>query len=295
MRPLPFCKKAIRTYRFWTTCDLESQRFVFAWSNGMARTPASAGSPQGFTGFELDLMKAVLSQLIPKLDAMQGAPLTLANTSQLPNGQGVYQLIHQGKVKYVGKTDADAGLRSRLSGHVYKFIDRTNISPIDVTYRAAQIYVMTAVDVETDLIRHYGAEWNGSSFGSNDPGRNREETDKPVDGFDVLYPIDIDKLGDYLPPGDYTVHAALMALKAKLPYCFRYETADAKPKGHSWRTRPHDDYLNRKITVPQGPCSVRAILQSVVQALPQGWQATQFPSHVILYKESRTYAHGSVV
>ena len=30
----------------------------------------------------------------------------------------------------------------------------------------------------------------------------------------------------------------------------------------------------------------------ILSALPQGWQATYFPSHVILYKEDEDYVHG---
>jgi hypothetical protein len=36
------------------------------------------------------------------------------------------------------------------------------------------------------------------------------------------------------------------------------------------------------------------ILRLIAQALP-GWQATKFPSHMILYKEQRTYAHGKTI
>ncbi len=40
--------------------------------------------------------------------------------------------------------------------------------------------------------------------------------------------------------------------------------------------------------------SARELLRTVAQALP-GWQATAFPSHMILYKEHRTYIHGEVI
>lgn len=93
----------------------------------------------GFVAFELDLMKAVMDQLVPSLDALAGAPLTLSNAADLPDGQGVYLLIYDGQVRYVGKTDAEAGLRTRMVRHVRKFEQRSNIKPDDVAFKAAQV------------------------------------------------------------------------------------------------------------------------------------------------------------
>ena len=36
------------------------------------------------------------------------------------------------------------------------------------------------------------------------------------------------------------------------------------------------------------------LLRTIAEALP-GWQATAFPSHMILYKESRRYTYGEVL
>lgn len=261
----------------------------------MARKPKLKSEPVGFIGFEINLMKAVLDQITLALADMEGAPLTIENVATLPNRQGVYQLVHQGVVKYVGKTDADAGLNSRLRGHVKKFQQRQRIKPEDVYYRAAQIYVLTAVDIETDLIKKYRAEWNGSSFGSNDPGRRREETNKPVDGFDMQFPIDIDLSGTLVKSGAQTVHAVLVSLKRNLPYCFRYETADEKPNAQSYLKRPHPDQLISNILIADHAMTVRDLLKLIVAALPPGWQATKFASHVILYKETRAYVHGMLI
>ena len=85
----------------------------------------------GFIAFELDLMGAVMNQLVPTLDAMASAPLSLANAQALPDAQGVYLLIYDGAVRYVGKTDAEAGLRTRLSRHSRKFEQRGNVQPVD--------------------------------------------------------------------------------------------------------------------------------------------------------------------
>jgi hypothetical protein len=229
----------------------------------------------GFIAFELDLMKAVMDQLVPTLDTLDGAPLTQQNAGALPDAQGVYLLLHEGKVRYIGKTDAEAGLRTRLTRHVRKFEHRRNIVPSDVMFKAVQVLVLTAMDVESRLIAHYGAEWNGSGFGSNDPGRERETTNKPERGFDTRFPVDIDLPVEVLAPGEHNVHEALIALKDALPYTLRFEVAG---KGG-----------------PPGSHTVRQLLKLIVAKLPQGWQTTEFVSHVILYKESRAYTHGKVI
>ena len=48
------------------------------------------------------------------------------------------------------------------------------------------------------------------------------------------------------------------------------------------------------VTVPQDGVSARELLPTVARALT-GWQATAFPSHMILYKEHRTYTHGEAI
>lgn len=242
----------------------------------------------GFKAFELDLMRAVLDQLIPALDSLESAPLIAANTDGLPDAQGVYELIHGDTVKYVGKTDAGAGLRARLSRHVAKFQQRKNMSPELVRFKAVQVLVLAAMDLETELINHYQRpEWNGSGFGANDPGRERETTKKPPEGFDAMYPVDIDLPGDYLPMGIQSVADALAPLKTALPYVFRYATV-----GH-W-TRPHPDCISSRMAPLAAPHTVRQILARMVASLPPGWQATYFVSHVVLYKDEGTvYHHGT--
>jgi len=246
----------------------------------------------GFIAFELDLMGAVMNQLVPTLDAMASAPLSLQNAQALPDAQGVYLLIYDGEVRYVGKTDAEAGLRTRLARHARKFEQRRNVRPEDVQFKAAQILVLTAMDIESRVIAHYGSEWNGSGFGSNDPGRERETTNKPEQGFDARFPIDIDTPLDVLEPGQTTVHEALVALKIALPYTLRFELEPGAKGSHSFRLRPHPDLPDAPLTIPGGRLSLRDAMVLIKAALPAGWQATYFVSHVILYKENRQYAHG---
>lgn len=234
-----------------------------------------------------------MDQLVPNLGGLAGAPLTLANAGALPDAQGVYLLLHDGAVRYVGKTDAQAGLRTRLVRHVRKFEQRRNIKPDDVMFKAAQVLVLTAMDVESRLIAHYGAEWNGSGFGSNDPGRERETTNKPDQGFDARFPIEIDVPVDILQAANYPVLDALIAIKEALPYTLRYEVTGKGSR--AYRLAPHPDYVASKVTIPAGPMTVRTLMRAIVAALPPGWQATEFVSHVILYKEARAYVHGKPI
>lgn len=244
----------------------------------------------GFVAFELDLMKAVMDQLVPNLEKMSSATLSFESARALPDAQGVYLLIHENQIRYVGKTDAEAGLRTRLVRHTRKFEHRKNIIPSDVSFKAAQILVLTAMDVESRLIRHFHADWNGSGFGSNDPGRERETTNKPEQGFDARFPINIDIDGSYLPSGECSILEALIRLKETLPYTIRYEVMG---KGsQAYRTKPHPDYSDSRMNVPVGSYTLRQLMRIIVDALPAGWQATEFVSHVILYKENRTYLHG---
>ncbi|MDR6833604.1 MULTISPECIES: GIY-YIG nuclease family protein [unclassified Sphingopyxis] len=250
----------------------------------------------GFIAFELDLMGAVMGQIIPTLDALSSAPLTVENASGLPEAQGVYLLLHGGEIRYVGKTDAEAGLRTRIARHARKFEQRRNVQPHDVCFKAAQILVLTAMDIESKVIAHYGSEWNGSGFGSNDPGRERETTNKPEQGFDAQFPIDIDIPLEILKPGTMSVHQALILLKAALPYTLRYEVrlpaGRTKAGSHDYRLNPHPDMVAAQLAVSAPSMTVRETMRLIVSALPQGWQATYFVSHVILYKEDRTYLHG---
>ena len=133
---------------------------------------------QGFKEFEFDLPSALLRDLIHLLDEMPSGVLSIANTQQIPEVQGVYQLLCDDDLVYIGKTDAEAGLRTRLSRHAGKILHRPSLAGNVVTFRAARILVFTAMDLETQLINHYrgragAVAWNGSGFGSNDPGRQR--------------------------------------------------------------------------------------------------------------------------
>jgi hypothetical protein len=243
----------------------------------------------GFFEFELDLPEALLSSLVKIFDAMSGAPLLPANVNEIPEAQGVYQLLLDGEVVYIGKTDAEAGLKNRLRRHAYSIQHRSNLDPENVTFKAVRVFVFTAMDLETQLISHYGSSaWNFSGFGSNDPGRNRDNTRLKPEGFDASYPIDIDRQVDIEWPENPAAAQIVKSLKAALPYTFRYES---RPGGR----KLHPDFEAAQVTLSAGPHTVRTLVEAVIQALPTGWQATALPSRVILYRETTEYVYGTVI
>jgi hypothetical protein len=239
----------------------------------------------GYREFEFDLPGALLANLVYILADMDGAPLTAEALANVPEAQGVYQLFHGGGLVYIGKTDSEAGLHKRLTRHARKVLFRKNITPEQVTFKAIRIFVFTAMDLETELIGHYGGvrniPWNGSGFGSNDPGRERDTTRVKPTNFDALYPIDIDREVGFAPEQGSTVADTLAALKDALPFTLRYQGKDGKPRS------PHPDLAATTTPPCKPPFTVRRIIGAMVSALPPGWQATALPGYVILYKECR--------
>lgn len=253
----------------------------------------------GFKDFEFDLPGALRAELISLFDGMKTAPLRSIAKAKLPEAQGIYQLFHEGLLVYVGKTDAESGLRTRLTRHAQKVMHRPTLKGA-VRYKAVRIMVFTAMDLETQLIGHYralntgAATWNGSGFGSNDPGRQRETTNRQPDGFDNNHPINIDLPGEYLAPGSMPVATALANLKSTLPYTLRYETLRDE-RGRAQRGQPHVELLNTNVVIPAFPHTVRELMQAIRSGLGSKWQATLFASHVILYREKHKYAYGDII
>lgn len=243
--------------------------------------------------FEIDIIQALASQLITAFDQLTLGALTPAHISALPKQQGVYQLYKDGVLIYVGKAD---NLPHRLRDHHEKISGRQHITVDQMAFKCLSIHPhWTALAPEETLIKYYKAqnsgycEWNGNSFGPHDPGRERETTNKLPHGFDAQYPIKDDWICDWIQPGTWNGNDLLRELKRNLPYLLRYETTDAK----RWQAG-HPDYNTAIISVPRTTMPAHELLRTISQQLP-GWQATVFPSHMILYKESRLYAHGTVL
>lgn len=247
----------------------------------------------GFVEFEFDLPDALLQRLIAIFDGMGSAPLLAGNLVDIPDAQGVYQLLRAGDVVYIGKTDGDAGLRKRLTRHASTIRHRKNLPAGEITFKAVQVFVFTAMDLETELIRHYSSSgqvpWNNSGFGSNDPGRRRDGTRLAENHFDRLYPIDLDEPIEIdLTPG-MTVAAALTALRKSLPYYVRFEGGDGG-------RRPHSELVEAKLEkVPASPTTTRRAVEMILNALPAGWQATALAGRIILYRENEEYEFGTII
>ena len=249
---------------------------------------------EGYVEFEFDLPSALLQSLVNEFAKMDSASLTHQHTMQVPDEQGVYQLLVGGQVVYVGKTDADSGLRGRLSKHAWTIQHRQNLKPDDVQFKCARVFVFTAMDLEKLLIRHYAQTadvwWNFSGFGSNDPGRNRDQTELKAAGFDAVYPIDLDHPVGIKTDGGVPAGRVLDELRSELPYTLRAEGDGSRGR------RPHPDLLN-SIVEPfvVKPSTTREVLTSVLNVLPEGWQATALPGRIIMYRENRNYSAGVVI
>jgi hypothetical protein len=153
--------------------------------------------PPGYREFEFDLPQALLAHLVRTFDSVEDAPLTPESVTEIPEAQGVYQLFHQRRLVYIGKTDAEAGLKQRLGRHAWTVQHRRNLDTSEVSFKAVRVFVFTALDLETQMIRHYRCTrpvpWNDSGFGSNDPGKERDTTNAKAEGFDAQFPVDLDR------------------------------------------------------------------------------------------------------
>jgi hypothetical protein len=244
----------------------------------------------GFKTLEFDLPSALLEQVITMFGGMAPAPLSTDDTALIPNAQGVYQLFHRERLVYVGKTDADAGLKQRLSRHSWAIKSRHNLNVEDMTFKAIQVLVFSAMDLETALIKHYKKikeppVWNGSGFGNNDPGRRRDTTALKEDGFDALYPINIDQpiIVGWDPSS--TALRVLTILAQAVPYTVRHEkTDDAVAELEAAHPQPFN-----------GQTTAREVISRICSVLSEGWQATRLSGRVIMYRERVDNYPGSEV
>lgn len=248
---------------------------------------------KGYKEFEFDLPEALLARLIEVLDGLEAVSLSSENLRGVPEEQGVYQLFLDNKLVYVGKTDAEAGLYKRLARHARKIVHRVGLDPARVSFKAVRIFVFTAINLESDLIRHYGGvkaiDWNGSGFGSNDPGRERDTTKVDPRNYDALFPIDIGREIAFAVEAGEMAASAVARLKDALPYTFRYQGDGSRSR------KPHVDFERTSLKALAGPVTPRAAIYHIVQALPNGWQATALSGYVILYKEKRDYPQSEVI
>lgn len=240
--------------------------------------------------FEINIVEALSSQLVAAFEVLDRGELSERVVKSIPADQGVYQLFKGDTLVYIGKS---GNLRKRLNDHFKKISGRNNISVTEMSFKCLSVHPnWTALAPEETLIRYFkerrsgDCEWNGNSFGPHDPGRNRETTNKPPQGFDAQYPIREDWLCKDILPGSWNGSELLRKLKSELPYLLRYQTIGSLKKGHP-------DYNNASIHILNTSTAVD-ILTEIARQLPN-WQATVFPSHMILYRETKSYDYGRIL
>ena len=241
--------------------------------------PVSARQP-GYGEFEIDI-EEVLRQTLPNaFMEVEAARLNQVNVNKLPvRAKGAYLLFLDENVVYAGKTDTRHGFQERLSRHAQSVQHRVGIDPANVYFKALRIMVFSAFDVEailiTEMRRLYpkALRWNDSGFGSNDPGRKRDDGEPA--NFDKEFPIDIDRELREIPCEGLTVSRLLGAAKAASPYLLRHGLLH--------------EHADTPIVPPRGPWTMRDALEAARSALTSDFQITIFHGRVILYREMRTY------
>jgi hypothetical protein len=238
--------------------------------------------------FDLDIPRAITEQLVEAFEQLEPGSLTEENLFKVPANRGVYQLYRNKELVYVGKAEA---LQKRLGQHRFKILGRRNIPIDEIGFRCLSIgRNWAASSPEETLISHYQqhgqAPWNGLGFGNHDPGRNRDKTTHPVEGWDYQFPIRDDWDCIWIAAGEHNANILLQTLKAGLPYLLRYQKTAAG--------EPHPDYANVTISVPDTSRTAEALVRLIAQHLA-GWQATRFPSKIILYKEVDQHYNDAVV
>jgi hypothetical protein len=234
--------------------------------------------------FDIDLPRALREQLVEALGQIGTGALNTENLTEVPSKRGVYQLYHNGQLVYVGKADK---LRSRLTKHLRKIQGRANIDISEMSFKCLWMSPnWITLAPESQLIALYKAQgtaiWNGNGFGPNDPGAGREDRNQPPALFDGLYPIRENWPCETIPAGDFDVLSLLRSIKKSLPYLLRFQKSSP-------------DYNSLSVTVPETGMPASELLRIVAAALPVGWQATRFPSHMILYKRLWTFQYGNII
>jgi hypothetical protein len=234
--------------------------------------------------FDIDLPRALREQLVEALAQIDTGELSASNLSEIPLSRGVYQLYLSNDLVYVGKASK---LRARLTKHLRKIQGRSGLDLADVSFKCLWMSPnWITLAPESQLIALYKAQetavWNGNGFGPNDPGAGREDRNKPPALFDQLYPIRENWPCDFIAPGSWDVQTLLQRMKKDLPFLLRFQKSSP-------------DYTGASVAIPAGGMPASELLRLAAEALPAGWQATRFPSHMILYKRLRPFQYGTII
>lgn len=236
--------------------------------------------------YVFDFLRTVSQQLKDTLEALKPSPLddmAIVRLQEfqleLRSAQGVYMLIYNDEPKYIGKAN---NVKDRLSQHLTKLRGRQNIDLKALAYKVLILdKSMSTAANEAILIgmfkEQYNGMWNGAGFGPKDPGRERDTT-KPGK-FDQQHPIIDNYHIDIRTGANGAIELGnlLSAMKAQLPYVFRYEVPD--------------DLLSGQISITADN-TARGLLQTVVSHLGVGWRGAIISYGMVLYKSTKRYPHG---
>jgi hypothetical protein len=237
--------------------------------------------------YTFDFLSTVSKQLKEMLEALPESELnagTLLDLQQYQQKcgtqQGVYVIHHNGGPVYVGKAN---NVSDRLSQHLTKLSGRRGIEPHAIGYKALLLDKSMGTAANEDiLITMFKAEhadmWNGAGFGPKDPGKERDTT-KPGK-FDKNHPIIDDFQVELAEAGLGTVALGtlLSAMKAQLPYVFRYDVPG--------------ELLTKTVALDTGNRTARHLLQTVVSTLGEGWKGAIISYGMVLYKTNKHYPYG---
>lgn len=256
---------------------------------------------QGYAEFELDFESSLARQLGPFLDALPATALTAENIlRKVPVGaKGAYYLLLDGKLVYIGKSDARIGLQARLLRHYKTLKRRRGIVWDQMTFKAVKVASFAALDTESlllDLYHRKGEvaglskaeckpEWNFSGFGSNDPGRERDT--QKVSLFDRKYPIDLSAVVDLdldrPGPEPIPLTKYLDWLGKQLQFTLRYQKKGMPPNRQLKTVNVDAAELTQDATI-------QGLLQAVIARLPEDWVLTVLRGKVLLYyKDNKAY------
>jgi hypothetical protein len=244
----------------------------------------------GWVDFEFDLATPLFEQILAAMDGITAAPLTEENIARIEEQTGVYLLFLKGTPVYVGK--ADEAVPVRLRRHFTTLSGRKNLTLADMTFKAV-CFAKTwdAFKPEEFLIRYYrtgsGEGWNNRGFGANDPGINRGQTRLKPNNFFKRFPLNDGWVCRAILPGEHNALDLLRAIKDNVPYFFRFRgnRLQGEDEDRELAVEARRDYTATTVTVPRADMTARELLVLVARSLPEGWQATITPSHMLLYKE----------
>lgn len=260
--------------RLWMRGSVYTAHILIKCSYSTIRNPKTM-----IAQFKLDLARAITEQLVEQFNNIASSPLTIEAVQLAKPEPGVYQLFMGDNLVYVGKSDRS--LQQRLDRHRKTLTARMNLCIDQISFKGMHLDKnWSPLTTEAHLISYFGdSQWNNSGFGSNDPGRNRDQTELKKNNFDLLYPINVDIVPEVLA-GKTTARQLLGKLKANLPYLLRYK-------------QPNEDV---NIVVPHEKMTACELIILIASHLKGDWQATALPGRLLLYPElDKSYPGATVL